>query len=85
MAYSITNKIGSAAEIDKSRSSTLPSLHMQDVSSLITPERLDGTNYIKWPLNEKNKIRGRKSWGFFYGTKVAPKDKNSEEYEVWED
>jgi hypothetical protein len=36
-------------------------------------------------LNEKNKIRGRKSWGFFYGTKVAPKDKNSEEYEVWED
>lgn len=57
LAYSITNKIGSAAEIDKSGSSTLPSLHMQDVSSLITPERLDDTNYIKWSLNEKNKIR----------------------------
>lgn len=59
--------------------------HLQDMSSLITPERPDGTNYIEWSLNAQNKIRGRKCWGFISGSKVAPKDNTSEEYETWED
>ena len=54
-------------------------------NSLITPERLDDTNYIEWSLNAQNKIRGRKCWGFISGTKTAPKDENSEEYESWQD
>ncbi|KAH7857615.1 hypothetical protein Vadar_014598 [Vaccinium darrowii] len=57
----------------------------QEVSSLITPERLDSTNYIEWSLNARNKIRGRIRWGFISGTKEAPKYTNSEEYEAWED
>ena len=61
-----------------------PPFHLQDMSSLITPERLDGTNYIEWSLNAQNKIRGRKRWGFIYGSKIAPKDNTSEEYETWE-
>ena len=36
--------------------------NMQDTSSRITPEPLDGTNYVEWALNAQNKIRGRKSW-----------------------
>lgn len=54
-------------------------------NSLITPERLDGTNYIEWSLNAQNKIRGRKRWGFISGTKVPPKDELSEEYESWQE
>lgn len=33
--------------------------HIQKTSSLITPERLNCTNYIEWSLNAQNKIRGR--------------------------
>ncbi|KAH7527954.1 hypothetical protein FEM48_Zijuj05G0020800 [Ziziphus jujuba var. spinosa] len=58
--------------------------HVQD-NSLITPERLDGTNYVEWSLNAQNKIRGRKRWGFISGTKAAPKDEHSEEYETRQD
>jgi len=25
--------------------------HMQDLSQILTPKRLDGTNYIEWALN----------------------------------
>ncbi|KAF9689764.1 hypothetical protein SADUNF_Sadunf01G0126100 [Salix dunnii] len=42
---------------------------------------LDGTNYMEWALNAQNKIRGRKLWGFISGSKAAPNDTNSEEYE----
>lgn len=59
--------------------------NMQDTSSRITPEPLDGTNYVEWALNAQNKIRGRKRWGFISGVKAAPKDVKSEEYETWED
>jgi hypothetical protein len=58
---------------------------MQEFSSALTPERLDGTNYVEWSLNAQNKIRGRKRWGYVSGTKVAPKDEKSDEYETWED
>ncbi|KAG5552479.1 hypothetical protein RHGRI_010533 [Rhododendron griersonianum] len=58
---------------------------MQETSSRITPEPLDGTNYVEWSLNAQNKIRGRKRWGFISGTKDAPTDVKSEEYEAWED
>ncbi|KAJ8639132.1 hypothetical protein MRB53_015826 [Persea americana] len=40
---------------------------------------------MEWSLNAQNKIRGRKRWGFISGTKAAPKDVNSEDYEAWED
>lgn len=60
-------------------------IHMQEFSSLLTPERLDGTNYVEWSLNAENKIRGRKKWGFISGKKAAPEDKESEEYETWQD
>ncbi|KAK7245717.1 hypothetical protein RIF29_40566 [Crotalaria pallida] len=56
-----------------------------ELSSALTPEPLDGTNYVEWSLNAQNKIRGRKRWGYVSGTKPAPKDKKSEEYETWED
>ena len=58
----------------KNESTALPAngLYMQENSSLITPERLDGTNYIEWSLNAQNKIRGRKRWGFISGSKAAP-------------
>lgn len=72
-------------EKEKVDSVVLPALSMQETSSLLTPERLDGTNYIEWSLNAQNKIRGRKRWGFISGTKATPKDKQSEEYEAWED
>jgi hypothetical protein len=61
---------------------TLPALHMQDVSSLLTLEKLDGTNYVEWALNAQNKIQGWKCWGFISGSKAAPNDTNSEEYEA---
>ncbi|KAF9603903.1 hypothetical protein IFM89_038622 [Coptis chinensis] len=57
----------------------------QEVLSLLTPERLDGTNYIEWSLNARNKLRGRKRWGFISGTKAALVDTSSIEYEVWDD
>jgi hypothetical protein len=55
---------------------------MQDVSSLLTLEKLDGTNYVEWALNAQNKIQGWKCWGFISGSKAAPNDTNSEEYEA---
>ncbi|CAL5364214.1 unnamed protein product [Camellia sinensis] len=54
-------------------------------TSLITPERLDGPNYVELSLNAQNKIYGRKGWGFVSGTKAAPKDVTSKEYEAWKD
>jgi hypothetical protein len=33
----------------------------------------------------QNKIQGRKRWGFISGSKTAPNDTNSKEYEAWED
>lgn len=71
---------------DKSDSGTSgTTLHLQEFSSALTPERLDGTNYVEWSLNAQNKIRGRKRWGYVSGTKATPKDEKSEEYETWED
>nr|CAD1835381.1 unnamed protein product [Ananas comosus var. bracteatus] len=69
----------------KEEAPAMPTLHMQELSSSLTPERLDGTNYTEWSLNAENKIRGRKRWGFISGKKVAPEDKDSEDYETWED
>jgi hypothetical protein len=60
-------------------------IHLQEFSSLLTPERLDDTNYVEWSLNAENKIRGRKKRGFISGKKDAPEDKESEEYETWQD
>jgi transposase InsO family protein len=57
-------------------------IHYHDA---LTPERLDGRNYVEWSLNAQNKIRDRKRWGYVTGTKAAPKDQKSEEYETWED
>nr|CAD1840715.1 unnamed protein product [Ananas comosus var. bracteatus] len=69
----------------KEEAPAMSTLHMQELSSSLTPERLDGTNYTEWSLNAENKIRGRKRWGFISGKKVAPEDKDSEDYETWED
>jgi hypothetical protein len=62
-----------------------PAVYMQEITSALTPERLDGTNYDEWSLNAQNKIRGRKRWGYISGSKTVPKDKEFEEYETWED
>ena len=66
----------------KHDSGTSPATHMHEA---LTLEWLDGTNYVEWSLNAQNKIRGRKRWGYISGTKVAPKNKKSNEYEAWED
>jgi len=58
---------------------------MQEFSLLVTPERIDYTNYVEWFLNSQNKIQGTKRWGHVSGIKVAPKDEKYEEYERWED
>lgn len=60
---------------------TTSAVHVQELSSTLTPERLDGTNYVEWSLNAQNKIRGRERWGYISGTKAAPKDKKSDKYE----
>ncbi|CAL5398026.1 unnamed protein product [Camellia sinensis] len=60
-------------------------IYESSYTSLITHERLDGTNYMEWSLNAEIKIRGRKHWGYITGTKVAPADTKSEAYEVWDD
>ena len=44
--------------------------HMQDLSQILTPKRLDGTNYIEWALNAENKIRGRRRWGYTLSFRV---------------
>ncbi|KAJ8642093.1 hypothetical protein MRB53_018787 [Persea americana] len=69
----------------KAISLALPTIHMQEVSSLLTPEKLDGTNYVEWALNAQNKIRGRKRWGFISSSKATPEDTTSDEYKAWED
>ncbi|XXG69348.1 hypothetical protein AAC387_Pa06g2240 [Persea americana] len=79
------HKEGGASPKKIESSSTLVGFQMQETSSLITPQRLDGTNYMEWSLNAQNKIRGRKCWGFISGTKALPKDVNSEDYEAWKD
>ena len=55
---------------EKADPTVLPPFHLHDMFSLITPERLDGTNYIEWSLNAQNKIPGRKCWGFISGSKI---------------
>ncbi|KAG5543252.1 hypothetical protein RHGRI_016105 [Rhododendron griersonianum] len=76
----------SGDSLKKNESTTISAgFHMQETSSRITPEPLDGTNYVEWSMNAQNKIRGRKRWGFISGTKAAPKNVQSEEYEAWED
>ncbi|KAJ8627975.1 hypothetical protein MRB53_021282 [Persea americana] len=79
------HKEGGASPKKIESSSTLVGFQMQETSSLITPQRLDGTNYMESSLNAQNKIRGRKRWGFISGTKASPKDVNSEDYEAWKD
>jgi len=61
---------------------TFAATHMHEA---LTPERLDNTNYVEWSLNAQNKIRGKKCWGFISGTKAAPENRKSDEYEAWED
>ncbi|KAJ1402808.1 retrovirus-related Pol polyprotein from transposon TNT 1-94 [Sesbania bispinosa] len=56
MAASVNNN----SEIEKSFPGSAPAVQMQELSSALTPERLDGTNYVEWSLNAQNKIRGRK-------------------------
>ena len=56
--------------------------HMQNMSSILTYERLDGTNYTEWTLNAENKIRGRRRWGYISGKTNAPIDKTSKEYDT---
>ncbi|GMP50093.1 hypothetical protein CsSME_00016842 [Camellia sinensis var. sinensis] len=60
-------------------------IHESSYTSLITPEQLDGTTYMKWSLNAEIKICGIKHWGYITGTRVAPADTKSEAYEVWDD
>ncbi|KAJ1405981.1 Gag-polypeptide of LTR copia-type [Sesbania bispinosa] len=67
---------------NKPNSGTYATTHMHEA---LTPERLDGSNYVEWSLYAQNKIKGKKRWGYITGTKVAPKGKKSEEYEAWED
>ncbi|MCH81302.1 hypothetical protein A2U01_0002087, partial [Trifolium medium] len=57
-------------------------IHMHEA---LTPERLDGSNYVEWSLNAQNKIRDRKCWGYITGKKATPKDQKSDEYEALED
>ncbi|KAF7149507.1 hypothetical protein RHSIM_Rhsim02G0175900 [Rhododendron simsii] len=79
-------EVSGAKSPKKNESSPIVSgLHLRETSSLITLERLDNTNYVEWSLNARNKIRGRKRWGYISGTKAAPSNKKSEEYEEWED
>ena len=75
------------APFDKNQSAkhdsrTSLATHMHEA---FTPERLDDTNYVEWSLNAQNKIRGKKHWGYIYGTKAAPENKKFDEYEAWED
>ncbi|KAJ1399002.1 Gag-polypeptide of LTR copia-type [Sesbania bispinosa] len=55
--------------------------YIQDLSSIFTPERHDGTSYTEWFLNAENKIKGRKRWGYISGKTVAPMNKTSDEYD----
>ena len=55
---------------------------MQDLSSILTPEYFDGTNYTEWTLNAENKIGGRRRWGYISGKTNAPIDKTSKEYDT---
>jgi transposase InsO family protein len=72
-------------ETESKKSDPVPVPHTHDLYSSLIPERLDGTNYTEWALNAKNKIRGRKHWGYISGKKVAPTKETSDEYETWQD
>ncbi|KAH7843911.1 hypothetical protein Vadar_022246 [Vaccinium darrowii] len=48
-----------------------------ETSSLITLERLDGTNYVEWSLNVQSKIRGRKRWGYISAKDIWEAVKNT--------
>ena len=85
MAYLSSINLENQTGKEKADPAVLLPFHLRDMSSLLTPERLDGTNYIEWSLNAQNKIRGRKRWGFISGSKMTPKDTTSEEYETWEE
>ncbi|GMP59725.1 hypothetical protein CsSME_00022887 [Camellia sinensis var. sinensis] len=61
-------------------------IHESSYTSLITPERLDGTNYMEWSLSHPKSGHDRpKHWGYITGTRVAPADTKSKAYEVWDD
>lgn len=81
----MTEESGDSLKKNKSTIISTISFYIQETSSRITPEPLDGTNYVEWSLSAQNKTRGRKRRGFILGTKAAPKDVQSEEYETWED
>jgi len=55
----MSNQINSDDVPVKENTSSI--IHMQEFSSLLTPERLDGTNYVEWSLNVDKKIRGKKN------------------------
>ncbi|XXG89898.1 hypothetical protein AAC387_Pa12g1791 [Persea americana] len=57
----------------KAISLALPTLHMQEVSSLLTPEKLDGTNYVEWALNAQNKIRAGSVGDLFLVQRLHPR------------
>nr|CAD1832942.1 unnamed protein product [Ananas comosus var. bracteatus] len=53
----------------------MSTLHMQELSSSLTPEHFDDTNYTKWCLNEENKIRAENIWPSFLAKKLHQKIK----------
>lgn len=76
---------GSNDSPKKNDSTTMVGFHVQETSTLIAPERPDGTSYVEWALNAQNKISERKRWGYISRTKATPKNIQSEEYKAWED
>ena len=58
--------------MEKGGSKVAFAIHMQELSSALTPELLEGTNYVEWSLNEHNKIRGRKNWGYIFLEQKVP-------------
>ena len=67
---------------DKNKSENSGTSAAVQFNDALTPERLDGTNYVEWSLNAQNKIRGRKRWGYVTGTKTAPAKDKPDEYEA---
>ena len=58
---------------------------MQDLSSILTHERLYGTNCTEQALNVENRIRGHRHCDYIFEKTNAPTNKTSEEYDTWED
>lgn len=48
---------------DKNKSENSGTSAAVQFNDALTPERLDGTNYVEWSLNAQNKIRGKKNDG----------------------